>query len=142
MSNPRPLSDQEYVAFLNEVRPQDLPLPQWGAIVEWDGRYILVFQRPDLNFELTDISGGVPFGDRMVSVADLLPTMDLQYTSDPGIDWWALPSSFNAIVQAVATSAGAAAGGILAPTLSALTVPIIAIGIAALLIYVPRPRRA
>jgi hypothetical protein len=139
MSNPRPLSDYEYGAFMNEVRPQDLPLPQWGAIVEWDGRYVLVFQRPDLNFDLTDISGGVPYGDRMVSIADLLPTMDLQYTSDPSIDWYALPASFNSLVQSIATSVGTAAGGLLAPT---FTVPLIAVGIAALLIYMPRPRRA
>ena len=160
--NPRPLSNMEYVSFMDSVDPDSLSIPQWGSIVGWDGRYVLAFKRPDGQWALTDVTGGIPWRDQMIPIAAVLAEMPVHYEGPTAlyslgvsfgdtvaraaaalgyvIGWTAV--EVNAAVQAVATSVGQAAGGILAPTVSSLTVPLIAIGIAALIIYLPKPRSA
>lgn len=43
---PRRLSDVEWSTFLNQVDINSLNLPPWGAVVQWQGMYILVYICP------------------------------------------------------------------------------------------------
>ncbi len=61
--NPFPLSDSDRSQFISDVGWDALSsIPSWGTIAQWQGRYVLVFQKTDGTYALTDISGGIPDG--------------------------------------------------------------------------------
>jgi len=64
----RALSDLEYVTFLDDVQPDSLGLPDWGAIVQWGGEFVLAFKMPSGEWALSDVTGGIPYGSTVIPI--------------------------------------------------------------------------
>jgi hypothetical protein len=147
---PRRLSNPEYVQFLSDVDLNALPLPPWGAVVQWGAQFILVYicqaagslcQKGEAM--LTDVS------DR----ADLLRNIPGTYDTDQEVWLYQLPQETMArllevaqstlqatgtVIQTVAETAGSAAGALTQPLLENLALPLVVIGIVYLLMESPR----
>lgn len=149
----RRLSNPEYAAFLQEVDLNTMGLPQWGGIVEWGGQFVMVYHAPAGDWQLTDVTDGIPSGAGVVPIRDVVSTVPRNATSSWNVFWYSLPQNFldvagerakqigDATVY-VAQTVGTAAGAITGPLLGNLTIPLIALGIAALFLYGPSLKRA
>jgi hypothetical protein len=97
----RPLNNHEYFAFLDDVHvfvpyetgdPRAYDPPPWGGIVEWEGMFVLVYPLPNGEVALTDITDGIPMGDRIIRVQDYLATVPTRET--PGARIYGLAEGF------------------------------------------------
>lgn len=138
---PRRLSDPEWIAFQNTVNIEALRLPQWGAVVQWGSMFVLAYVCPSDGYlcrkgevMLSDIS------DR----ADLVRNIPGTYDASQHLWIYYLPQETLARVYEVAESTlqttghvltsvsetvGEAAGGLTAPLLENLALPLIVIGL-------------
>lgn len=139
---PRMLSNIEWATFQQDVDIPSLDLPPWGGIVTWGGMDVLVFVKATGEVGLTDVS-------------DLSAQWKQQFpaTYEPAYDVfvYSLPENVvasaaqaaaaaGAILQATATQIGKTAGAALAPVASSLSVPLIVIGLVALLVILREAR--
>jgi hypothetical protein len=146
---PYRLSNPAWLAFQTDIDVSRLNLPPWGGVVQWGSEFILVYICPQdgtlckrAEVMVTDVT------DR----AELLKNIPRNY--DPATSTWIyhLPAElmstlFNdsktvleatgQIIQKIAETAGQAAGGLTKPLLENLSLPLVALGIVALMIYAP-----
>jgi hypothetical protein len=147
---PRRLSNPEWVAFQNQVNLSALALPPWGGVVQWEGRYILVYICP--------ADGGLcRKGEAMLTDvtdrADLI--RNIPGTYDTAQETWVyhVPAELMArlvavaqntlqatgtIIETVAETVGEAAGALTQPLLENLALPLIVLGIAFVILNTPR----
>jgi hypothetical protein len=144
MSNPFPLSKQDYADFVNDVGFYRLStMPDWGTIFFWRNRYVLAFQKVDDTFALTDISGGIPttrVASGVIPAEILVHNTPTTQTSTFGVFMFSLPSNFMDIAIEKAKAAAATGAEIIAPLVPALGITsLIIIGVLVFM-YAPRPR--
>jgi hypothetical protein len=61
MNDPFPVSTSDVNKITEAIGANALySIPQWGTIIDWYGRTILIFPKVDGTFAFTDISGGIP----------------------------------------------------------------------------------
>lgn len=142
--NPFPLSTSDREAFMSSLNWGTLySLPQWGGIFEWQNRYILVFPKPNGDYALTDVSGGIPDSSvpgGMIPIASVIKNIPKTQTSSLAVFFYSLPSNFMAVAKEDAIAVASGAGEILSPLLPAFSLTaIIVLGVLAF-IYLPRPR--
>lgn len=140
----RKLSDPEWLQFILDTKPTSMNLPPWGGVVQWGAQKILTFINEAGAVFATDITG-----DTLINWA-AIPTT---YDPNTGTAWYYLPQEIAATVAADAIAAGAivrstvdevativghAAGAVLTPTLSPFVFPIVIVGAAVLLMYLPK----
>ncbi len=144
--SPFPLSASDYSQFMNEVVFPWTGIPSWGAIIQWRGRYVLVFVGADDVVHLTDISGGIPDSGvpgGVVPISSIIATSTRQ-DSLPGPVMafiYAIPSNFMAVAKEDAIAVGGAIGSGIVDSFP-VTLPILAVGlIVVLFFYGPKIRR-
>ncbi len=144
--NPFALSTADYNQFINEVGGSIGNLPAWGAIVQWRGRYILVFWGADYTLHLTDISGGIPDSSApggMIPAASIVATSTSQ-DSLPGpvtAFIYSIPSNFMQVAREDAVSTAGVIGSGIVDSFP-VTLPLLAVGLAVVLImYGPKMKR-
>jgi hypothetical protein len=152
---PLPLSYLDYVAFIADVKPDSLSLPDWGGIAQWDGKYVLMFKMPSGEWALSDVTGGIPYGGNTIDVATYLKQMPSYQPSWSEVFIYSLAPNFmqqaaqyaadaGALATSVATVTGSTIAAAFAPIAANVVAPLTPILIAALVvlavIYVPKPR--
>jgi len=142
MTLPFPLSDADAQQFVNVVGYDNLNgLPQWGGIINWAGRYVLVYPKYDGTFAFTDITAGIPDSgvpSGVIPVSSLIANTPVTQTSTFGVFLYSLPSNFYNVAKEDAKKLFgdlADAAKPLLPTIS-LTA-IIVIGVLVMM-YIPR----
>ncbi len=140
---PFPLSDSDHAQFMSDIGWTALAeLPQWGGIIEWNGRYILVYQRPDSGYSLTDISGGIPDAGvpgGMIPIQSFIRNISKTQISPLGAFLYSLPANFMQVAKENAIAAAQGVADIIEPLVPDLTI-LAVIAVAALIfIYAPRP---
>jgi len=143
---PRRLSDIEYVTFLSTVNVDAAGLPPWGGVIEWQGLMVLVYTSGTGERFLTDLS----VCPDLVSVVTKQPR---EWNSWLGAFVYAIPKEGigalidaaqkgKALVLETAKTIGETAGNIVAPIVTPLSLPLVAIGavavIALILFYGPK----
>lgn len=144
MSNPFPLSASDQDAFINDVGVGTLyAMPDWGGIVVWRNRAILAYQKPNGDFALTDISGGIPDAGvpgGMIPATSLVKNMPTQQTSAFGVFVYSLPANFLQVAREDALATTTAIGETIQPLIPALSLTAILVVGVLIYMYAPRPR--
>ena len=142
---PFALSPSDANAFLNEVdtHGQLGRLPDWGGIVQWRGRFVLVFKKVDGSYALSDITGGIPDSSvpgGMIPVEALVANTPTTQIGQVEAFLYSLPSNFMDIAKERAIQIAQGAADIAEPLLPAFGI-VAVLAIATLIfIYAPRPR--
>lgn len=141
MSNPFPLSATDESAFVNDVGWEALgSLPDWGGIIVWRGRSVLVFPKTNGTYAFTDITDGIPAGSTTIPVSLLIENVPKTQTSTFGVFLYSLPQNFYAVAVEKAKTLASDAGEVIQPLIPGLGLTaIIVIGIL-IYLYAPRTR--
>jgi len=138
----RRLSNIEWATFLSVVDvPNIQDLPPWGGVVWWNEQAILVYIAPSGEIYATDVTDdpqlikNVPrYYDANQEIwyyrlSEQLVIGTIQFAQDAG-----------KVLKDVAVVAGETSGAILSPTLQALSIPLAAVGIVLVLMYLPKSK--
>lgn len=103
----RMLSNLEYVTFLQDVQPDSLNLPAWGAVILWANEYVLAFKMPSGEWALTDITDGVPYGSTVIPVQQYLANVPRYQVSSLDVFVYSIPQSVAQSTLELAADLGA-----------------------------------
>jgi hypothetical protein len=134
----RRLSNIEWATFLQEVNVPALGLPPWGGVIEWRGMDILVYIGPTGEVFTTDVSDMPAITSNTTRVYDArqevwayhLPEQLLQTTI---ADAAAVAKVTTSTVEELGRVIGETAGGLTAPLLENLTLPLVVVGVIGLI---------
>lgn len=143
---PRRLSNAEFVFFSEDVDLNNLNLPSWGGVIRWGNQYVLAYKPAgSKEWQLSDVSDGIPYGDEMVPIENIVRTVPQYETSSLGVFVFEFGKAFieNAgeRLEGIARLIGKTAGDLTAPLLGNLAMPLAAVGIALVIFYGPKINR-
>lgn len=136
--NPFPLSSSDADQLIGEIGASTLySFPPWGGIVQWRGRYVLIFQKVDNSFAFSDITGGVPYGSTMIPASALVASTPKTYVSPMITFWSSLPENFMQVAKEKL-------GGVIDAVTPSLptTAVLFGVGLVVLLLFYGPKRRA
>jgi hypothetical protein len=147
---PHRLSDPAWLAFQNDIHVEDLGLPPWGAVVQWQNQLVLVYICPGDGtlcrkgeVMLTDVS----------DMPDIIRNTPATFDANQQTWWYAIPQEAMArivevaaetiegtgrIIQGVSETVGTAAGSLTKPLLENLALPLIVIALVYLVMMSPK----
>jgi hypothetical protein len=147
---PRRLSDPEWLAFQNDIDANELNLPPWGAVLGWNGLYVLAYICPGSGslcqkgeLMLTDITDRADLIRSIPSTYDVLQRVwiyHVPYELMTGLVQGAKDTleGTGQFITKVAETTGEAAGALTGPLLGNLALPLIVV---ALVYLFGMPRR-